>query len=328
MATSATRAISRAASRARIRCRSVIVFFEEHSDTARALPSLSSLSSADTEHSDTATRALPSLSSAEARSAWVAICLSSCATLIVGTSSGSTYVEPSDAFFMFVLDCSSRAAQLSQRTTRAGADTCVLRASAASWLSIMDWILFSAHAAHWSGVAPWSGMALPSRTSANSTSSHGVRTPRQRGTTASLWATPIASSRVTEAGARVGTATSGRGSVPAAEVLVPTFADGMDVDGPAGGTLGGWEIREDRGRASSPRGFSGVSAASVTFGGLLRHRRRFGRTIFCGIVTSAILGIDSLPLTAVCNLLSGLMGGQDLSVRGSLLLAAAVAAGL
>ena len=180
---------------------------------------------------------------------------------------------------------------------------------------------------------------------------------------------------------------------------MPTFADGMDVDGPAGGTLGGWEIREDRGRASSPRGFSGVSAASVTFGGLLRHRRRFGRTIFCGIVqpskvntlrrsnrrrclravrsvtscrptavqtvtscsgftkdsksirgsvtaccprrraslaidspqlllTSAILGIDSLPLTAVCILLGGLMGGQDLSVRGALLLAAAVAAGV
>ena len=161
-------------------------------------------------------------------------------------------------------------------------------------------------------------------------------------------------------------------SVRAAEV--PTFADGMDVDGPAGGTLGGWEIREDRGGASSPRGFSDVSAESGTLGRLLRYRRRFGRTILCGIVQpskvntlrcsnrrrcsrailsaiswhpsavqavtscseltnlsksiresvtaccprrraslaidsqqlflmSAMLGIDSLPLTAVCNLL-------------------------
>ena len=46
------------------------------------------------------------------------------------------------------------------------------------------------------------------------------------------------------------------------------------------------------------------------------------------LLTSAILGIDSLPLTAVCILLGGLMGGQDLSVRGALLLAAAVAAGV
>ena len=103
----------------------------------------------------------------------------------------------------------------------------------------MDWSLFSAHAVHCSGVVQWSGIALPSRTKANSISSHGVNTPRERETTASLWATPIASSCVTEAEARVGNAKSGRGSVPAAEVLVPTFADGMDVDGPAGGTLGG-----------------------------------------------------------------------------------------
>ena len=85
----------------------------------------------------------------------------------------------------------------------------------------------------------------------------------------------------------MGTATSGQGSVRAAEVVVPTFADGMDVDGPAAGTLGGWEIREDGGSAFSPRaarGFFGWSAKSVTLGGLQRHRRRFGRTIFCGIV--------------------------------------------
>ena len=42
---------------------------------------------------------------------------------------------------MFVVDYSSRAgAQLSPRTTRAGADTCVLRASAASLLWIITWI--------------------------------------------------------------------------------------------------------------------------------------------------------------------------------------------
>ena len=40
------------------------------------------------------------------------------------------------------------------------------------------------------------------------------------------------------------------------------------------------------------------------------------------LLTSAILGIDSLLLTAICNLLGCLMGGQDLSVRWSLLLAA------
>ena len=132
---------------------------------------------------------------------------------------------------MSVLDCSRReGAQLSPRTTRVGADTCVLRASAAAlarlcsqWRWISERILFSAHAAPWPVVAPRSGMTLPSRTRATSISSQGVTTRWQGGTATSRWATPIASSRVTEAGARVRTATSRRGSIRAAEMLASTL---------------------------------------------------------------------------------------------------------